>query len=146
MFTILSISDSDKHWQSAIQEYTKRLGKSVKILDIKPSRNGTPQQIIQADTEQMITQLKKFPSALKFLLSKEGKALDTLQFHALCRNQDVVFVIGGPYGLEEEKLLNLIDARIAFGSITLPHGLAKLTLLEQIYRIGTLETGKTYHY
>ena len=146
MFTILSISDSDKHRQSAIQEYTKRLGKSVKILDLKPSKNGTPQQIIQADTELIITQLQKFPTSQKFLLSKVGKPLDTLQLHALCRNHDTVFVIGGPYGLEEEKLLNLVDGRIAFGAITLPHGLAKLTLLEQIYRIGTLESGKTYHY
>ena len=73
MFTILAISDSDKHRQSAIQEYTKRLGKSVKILDLKPSKNGIPQQIIQADTELILTQLPKFPHTQKFLLSKEGK-------------------------------------------------------------------------
>jgi hypothetical protein len=39
MFTILSISDSDKHRNSAIQEYEKRLGKIVTIENIKPSKN-----------------------------------------------------------------------------------------------------------
>ncbi|HBB04224.1 TPA: hypothetical protein DCZ39_05025 [Patescibacteria group bacterium] len=39
-----------------------------------------------------------------------------------------------------------MDGKISFGAITLPHGLAKVTLLEQIYRIGTIEQGKSYHY
>jgi 23S rRNA (pseudouridine1915-N3)-methyltransferase len=35
---------------------------------------------------------------------------------------------------------------VSFGAITLPHGLAKLVLIEQLYRIGTIEAGKSYHY
>ena len=146
MFVILSISDSDKHRKLVVEEYSKRLGKSVKIVDIKPSRNGSTQQIIQTDTENVISSLKKFSEYKKILLSKEGKQLDTLALHTLLTNKDSVFIIGWPYGLDEQKLTPYIDSKISFGAITLPHGLAKVTLLEQLYRIWTIEQGKSYHY
>jgi 23S rRNA (pseudouridine1915-N3)-methyltransferase len=146
MFTILSISDSDKHRTSIVQEYTKRLGKSVKILDLKPNRNGNVQQIISADTENVITHLQKFSDTKKILLSKEWKQLDTLALHKLLTNQNAVFIIGGPYGLDEASLSKYIDMKISFWMITLPHWLAKTTLLEQLYRISTIEQWKSYHY
>lgn len=153
MFTILSISDSDKHRKSVVEEYTKRLGKSVKIIDIKPSKNGNNQQIITKDTETLLAHLQKFSNTTKILLSKEGKVLDTMQFATVCRNKNaesrfsgVVFIIGWPYGLDEQLLAKHINSKISFWAITLPHGLAKVTLLEQLYRIGTIEQGKSYHY
>jgi len=146
MFTILSISDSDKHREKVVEEYTKRLGKSVKIVNIKPSKNGNTHQIVAKDTETIIAHLQKFSDTKKVLLSKEWKCLDTHQLASLCKNKDVVFVIGWPYGLDEDVLTKYIDSKISFGSITLPHGLAKVTLLEQLYRIWTIEQGKSYHY
>lgn len=146
MFTILSISDSDKHREKVVEEYTKRLGRSVKITNIKPSKNGNTHQIIAKDTETVIAHLQKFSDGTKILLSKEGKCLDTHQLASLCKNKDMVFIIGWPYGLDEPLLSKYIDGKISFGSITLPHGLAKVTLLEQLYRIGTIEQGKSYHY
>jgi len=146
MFIILNISDSDKHWKAVIEEYTKRLGKSVKIENIKPHRNGNTEQMIQADTENIITKLGKFSEYKKFLLSKEGKQVDTLALHKLLTNQNCVFIIGWPYGLNEQELTKHIDSKISFWAITLPHGLAKVTLLEQLYRIETIEQWKSYHY
>jgi 23S rRNA (pseudouridine1915-N3)-methyltransferase len=146
MFTILSISDSDKHRQSVVDEYTKRLWKSVKIINLKPSKNGNVQQIISADTQNIITHLSKFSDTQKILLSKEWKPLDTMRLATLVRNKDSVFIIWWPYGLDEPALTKYIDSRISFGAITLPHGLAKVTLLEQLYRVGTIEQGKSYHY
>ncbi len=146
MFVILNISDSDKHRETVVEEYTKRLGKSVKIENIKPHRNGNTQQMIQADTENIIAKLGKFSEYKKILLSKEGKQLDTLALHKFLTNQNTVFIIGWPYGLNETELARHIESKISFGAITLPHSLAKVTLLEQIYRIGTIEQWKSYHY
>ena len=146
MFVILNISDSDKHWNAVIEEYTKRLGKSVKIIDLLPSRKWNTEQMIQADTENVIAKLEKFSEYQKILLSKEGKQLDTLALHKLFIDKNCVFIIGGPYGLNEPELSKYIDSKISFGAITLPHGLAKVTLLEQLYRIGTIAQGKSYHY
>lgn len=94
MFVILNISDSDKHRQSVIEEYTKRLGRSVKIVNLKPSKNGTHQQIIAKDTESVIAHLQKFSDMQKILLSKEGKQVDTIQLASSLKNKDAVFIIG----------------------------------------------------
>jgi len=102
--------------------------------------------MVQADTENIIAKLGKFLEYKKILLSKEGKQLDTIVLHKLFINQNTVFIIGGPYGLNEPELAKHIDSKISFGTITLPHGLAKVTLLEQLYRISTIEQGKSYHY
>ena len=146
MFVILSISDSDKHWNAVVDEYTKRLGKSVKIENITPSRKGNTKQMIQADTENIIAKLGKFSEYKKILLSKEGKQVTTMELHKQFMNKDIIFIIGGPYGLNEAELTKHIDSKISFGAITLPHGLAKVILLEQLYRISTIEQGKSYHY
>ncbi len=146
MFILLSISDSDKHRERVVEEYTKRLGKSVKIENIKPNRKGNTQQMIQADTENIIAKLERFSEYQKILLSKEGKQLDTLALHKFLTDKNCVFIIGWPYGLDEPVLAKYIDVKISFWAITLPHGLAKVTLLEQLYRISAIEQGKSYHY
>ncbi len=146
MFIIVSISDSDKHWNTIIEEYTKRLWKSVKIENILPSKKGTIEQIIQADTNNIIAKLAKFSGYKKILLSKEGKQLTTMDLYKQYIHTDTVFIIGGPYWLDEKELEKYIDGKIAFGAITLPHGLVKVMVLEQLYRISTIEKGKKYHY
>jgi 23S rRNA pseudoU1915 N3-methylase RlmH len=94
MFTILSISDSDKHREKVVEEYTKRLGKSVKIENIKPSRKGNNEQMIQADTENIIAKLEKFSEYKKILLSKEGKLVTTMDLHTMLTDKNCVFIIG----------------------------------------------------
>lgn len=148
MFSILCISDSDKHRNTAIQEYEKRLGKLISIENIKPAKNWSHDQIIQKDTENIIEILqKKYQQYHKIMMSKDGKLTSTEDFNSIIhKHNHVVFVIWGPYGLNENLISTVINEKIAFGKITLPHGLAKLTLLEQIYRSETIKTGKTYHY
>lgn len=148
MFTILSISDSDKHRNTAIQEYEKRLGKLVSIENIKPAKNGTHEQIIQKDTENIIQILeKKYQNYYKILMSKDGKLTSTEELEKIVHKQNhVVFIIWWPYGLNENQLSSIVNEKIWFGKITLPHWLAKLTLVEQIYRCETIRSGKYYHY
>lgn len=96
MYTILSISDSDKHRNSAIQEYEKRLGKSVSIENIKPAKNGSRDQIIQQDTENIIQMLnKKYKDHYKILMSKDGKLMTTEELEKTIHKQNhVIFIIG----------------------------------------------------
>lgn len=116
MFTILSISDSDKHWASAITEFEKRLGKTLQIENLKPAKNGTREQIIAKDTETIIQTLeKKYKTYCKIMMSKDGKLVNTEEFAKLCTTHNhIVFVIGGPYGLDESQLTNIIQTKIAF--------------------------------
>lgn len=72
MFTILCIADSDKHFTSAIDEYTKRLGKELKIENLKPFKDDNQQLVIQKETKNLIEILeKKYASWQKILLIKE---------------------------------------------------------------------------
>jgi len=76
-------------------------------------------------------------------LDERGKDMTTEQFATLLR-RETTFVIGGPDGLEESVKK---DAALLMrlSSLTLPHALAQVVLMEQIYRAATLLTGHPYH-
>lgn len=148
--TLLCISDSDKHFASALAEYMKRMNKTVDIINIKPVKHGSRQQIIDKETVSIIAKItkKKYTQSRIYLLSKEGKAYTSERFGKLLIEKYVptTFIIGWPYGLDEEQLASYIHWKISLGIHTMPHGLAKLVLLEQIYRATTIISGKSYHY
>ena len=149
MFVILSVSDSDKHFSWAIQEYVKRLGKDIKIENLKPYKADNHSLVIEKETESIIDILKKkYSDYQKFLLIKEGKLYDTLELANVLKQKDSVFIIGWPYWVDEERIKKEIPSikEISFGAITLPHWLAKLTLVEQLYRVSTIWIWKKYHY
>ena len=76
-------------------------------------------------------------------MDERGKDLTTAQFAKLLR-QETAFVIGGPDGLDE-KVKKEAAMLLRLSSLTLPHALAQVVLLEQIYRAATLLTGHPYH-
>ena len=81
------------------------------------------------------------------LLHRDGEMLDSLAFSRFLEQRrmsgrDMCFVIGGPYGLE----LDEVDHRFSLGAITLPHQLARVVLLEQLYRAHKILAGEPYHY
>ena len=77
MITILCISDSDKHFSVACEEYVKRLGKSVTIINLKPSKKDTAPEIIKQDTQEIMSKINTLKNNQVILLSKEGKIRDT---------------------------------------------------------------------
>jgi 23S rRNA (pseudouridine1915-N3)-methyltransferase len=76
-------------------------------------------------------------------LDERGRDCDTRAFSQLLL-QETAFLIGGPDGLDEsvKKDAALL---VRLSSLTLPHALAQVLLLEQIYRAATLLTGHPYH-
>ena len=82
------------------------------------------------------------------LLDVGGVAMDSLHFSRFLEQRrasarDLCFVIGGPFGgLELER----VDHRLSLGAITLPHQLARVVLLEQIYRGHKILAGEPYHH
>ena len=82
------------------------------------------------------------------LLDAEGQMLDSVELsHWLgerrCSGRDLCFVIGGPFGGLQ---LDGIDHHLSLGPLTLPHQLARVVLLEQLYRAHKLIAGEPYHY
>ena len=81
------------------------------------------------------------------LLHREGERPDSLTFSRFLEERrqsgrDLCFVVGGPYGLE----LETVEHRISLGLLTLPHQLARVVLLEQLYRGHKILAREPYHY
>ena len=84
--------------------------------------------------------------AFRVLLSSEGETFTSEDFAEWLEERrregrDVTFVIGGPKGLELQA-----DLRLSLGPMTLPHQLARVVLLEQIYRAHKILAREPYHY
>ncbi len=82
----------------------------------------------------------------KVLLASDGRMLDSVELSAWLEQRrqegrDLCFVIGGPRGLELEA-----DMRLSLGPMTLPHQLARVVLLEQLYRAHKILAREPYHY
>ena len=81
------------------------------------------------------------------LLASDGRELDSIEFSRWLEERrqegrDLCFVIGGPKGIE----LDRCDFRLSLGPMTLPHQLARVVLLEQLYRAHKILAGEPYHY
>ena len=81
------------------------------------------------------------------LLASDGREFDSIEFSEWLEQRrqdgrDVCFVIGGPRGLDLEQC----DTRLSFGLMTLPHQLARVVLLEQLYRAHKILAREPYHY
>ncbi len=87
------------------------------------------------------------PSTFVSLLHREGEQFDSLSFSRFLEDRrqagrDVCFVIGGALGLD----LDGVEHRFSLGPLTLPHQLARVVLLEQLYRAHKILAGEPYHY
>ena len=151
MYTILSVSDSDKHFDSAIAEYSKRMQKNLTIINLKPSKADHRETAITKDTTTILDRLEKNKEKYDYfiLLSILWKDYPTetrvRQFPVW---KKYCFIIWWPHGVDEERITqsNYPLTTIGLGKQTLVHGLAKLVLSEQIYRIWMTQNNRSYHY
>lgn len=142
----------EKYWRDAAAEYLKRLGpyadvRIVEITDRDPGRGGKARAL----AEEAGDILKAIPAQAHVIaLEIGGKQLSSEQFSAklsklgLDGRSHVAFIIGGSHGLAT-KVLARSDERLSFGAMTLPHNLAHVLLLEQVYRAFRIARGEPYH-
>jgi 23S rRNA (pseudouridine1915-N3)-methyltransferase len=109
------------------------------------SRRARLELVVVRDDEQVARRLPE--RAFVSLLDAGGEAPDSVEFSQFleARRQsglDLCFVVGGPFGLE----LREVQHRLSLGRMTLPHELARVVLLEQLYRAHKILAGETYHY
>jgi 23S rRNA (pseudouridine1915-N3)-methyltransferase len=97
------------------------------------------------DEEKVVNRIPD--RAFAVLLDQEGESLDSIAFSRWMEERrqsgrDICFVIGGHRGLELEHC----DLKLSFGPMTLPHQMARVVLLEQIYRAHKILAREPYHY
>lgn len=145
----------EKYWEDAIKEYSKRLGGycTLKIVELKEAK--LPKNASQADERNVI--VKEGEAVLGAIkdsdfvvaLEVEGKLVSSEDLArevelATFNHSTIDFVIGGSLGLSD-AVKKRADIGISMGRITLPHQLARVVLLEQIYRAYKIINKETYH-
>ena len=146
----------EKYWTMAVDEYSKRLGKYVKLEIIELPDEKAPESMSAAQEEQVKTKEgERILKAIKddayvITLEIEGKQLTSVELAELIEEKKlrgishIAFVIGGSLGLSDE-VIKKADYHLSFSKMTFPHQLMRVVLLEQIYRAERINKNEPYH-
>lgn len=146
----------EAYWRDAVAEYAKRLQRFgpfsiIELADLPEPKNASAadiQKIIAQEGEAMLAQLK--PRDYVVALCIDGKQRDSLAFaDDIARIESTgaaraVFLIGGSNGLSP-AVIGRANAKLSFSPMTFPHQLARVMLLEQLYRARKILANETYH-
>ncbi len=151
--TIIAIGKlKEPLYEEQIGDYLRRLKLYAKIdmLELSSESFTTADQQIKArrkEGERIIASAEKLQDAQIIVLDEHGPTLSSEEFaHELdLINRHIVFIVGGALGLSDD-VKERFSRRLALSSMTFPHELARLVLVEQIYRAATILNKKQYHY
>ncbi len=150
--TIVAVGKlKERHWREADAEYAKRLAPYARLETIEvPDRDVTADEARARATEGAGI-LRAIPEGASVVaLDVTGRALSSAEFarwlemHGIEGRSHVAFVVGGAAGLHADVLARA-DERISLGPMTLPHQLARVVLMEQLYRAFRIIRGEPYH-
>lgn len=146
----------EKFYLEAAKEYEKRLGGycQFRLLELPEQRlpdDPSPAQIRQALQKEAEEIAGKIPKGAWFcVLTPEGKNLSSEELAASLKNvknngkSAAVFLIGSSFGIDE-NLKKQADFQLSMGKMTFPHHLARIMVLEQLYRAEAIQAGSRYH-
>lgn len=129
--SVLAVSARLPDWaEAACAEYQKRMPKGYEVARIAVKHEARLRAALPRNARLVA-------------LDERGRDCTTRQFAGLLRSE-TAFVIGGPGGLHEE-IRKEAALLLRLSPMTLPHALAQVVLLEQIYRAASILTGHPYH-
>ena len=138
----------EDYYKDAISEYIKRLSKYTKVEIIELNDyNYDKEKTIREESKLIIDKLNN--NDYKILMDINGEILDSVSLSKklndlMISNSNITFIIGGSYGVSDE-LKRMVDYRLSFSSLTFPHQLFRVVLLEQIYRCFKIINNEEYH-
>ena len=137
---------------SGIKDYLKRLSHYIKveIITVKEGKikKGESENIIIEKESRSL--LQNVQGSYFVCLDRTGKQLDSLQLAGQLQNWEmqglkkISFIIGGPLGLSAD-ILKKADLVLSLSRMTFTHEMARLLLMEQLYRACTIKAGEKYH-
>ena len=129
-----------------VMEYKKRLTKYTKLEIIElPDYNYDVSKTINEEGKNILSKIndKDFVVTLEI----NGTSLDSVSFSKFINDnisKNITFVIGGSHGLSDE-VLKTSNYHLSFSSLTFPHQLFRVMLLEQVYRAFKIINNESYH-
>lgn len=150
---VIAVGNKMPDWITAgFNEYTKRMPREARIelIELKPEpRNSgkTAEQIMEAEALRILAALPS--NTLRIALDEHGATPTTKQFSQsmqqwLGDGRDVAFIIGGADGLHK-SVKQAAQQLLALSAFTLPHGMVRVLLAEQLYRAYSLLHNHPYH-
>jgi 23S rRNA (pseudouridine1915-N3)-methyltransferase len=137
--------DDVLHYERLLRRHAR-----LETVELPESRSGSaPRE--RAVSEEGARILGRLPErAHVSVLDREGALFASEDLAASIAERredgrDLCFVVGGPFGLAA-AVFERADARISLGRVTLPHQLARVVLLEQLFRAHKILAGEPYHY
>ena len=157
--TVIYCGDSGvEYFNTACKEYEKRISafSEIETVRIRPEaldeNKSLPQNVIdkslEIEAEKIISAIPK--GAYKIALCIEGKKISSEELSRLVNDKrengysSFAFIIGSSFGLSQ-RVKNMCDFKLSMSPMTFPHQLARVMILEQIYRGFTISAGKRYH-
>ena len=145
----------EKYWDAAYSEYLKRLKGycSPEVIEVREARlpanasAADERNVIETEGREILGRVGS--SDYVIALDIQGKELSSEELAAKISeisfiSSRISCIIGGSLGLSDE-VKKRADLRLSFGRITLPHQLARVVLLEQVYRAFKINAGEAYH-
>lgn len=144
--TILTVGKkSSDDYGRIFEDYIERISRFEKI-DVKYIKDfgvlTDDAVIVKKESDEIISKMKS--ASFSVLLDRQGKNATSMEFMKFVEKKDVMFIIGGINGVNEE-VRRSADASISFSRMTFPHKLARVILAEQIYRAYTIKNNMRYH-
>ena len=140
----------DRRLAELIDDYLQRLSKYAKydVRQLREARSSAaPSVVLEAEAEQLLSAIG--PDVYKVVLDEKGEQFSsqalarTIEQWQIKGKREVAFIIGGHYGLAE-SVKKSADKVWALSSLTLTHEMARLVLVEQLYRAYTIIHGHPY--
>lgn len=146
----------EKFYIQAAQEYEKRLGaycrfRLLELPEYKLPEDPSPAQIViglDKEAEQIISKIPK--GSWLCIWTPEGKMLSSedlaeqLKDVKLSGKSSACFLIGSSFGISQ-KIKDMADFKLSMSKMTFPHHLARIMVLEQLYRAEAIQAGSKYH-
>jgi 23S rRNA (pseudouridine1915-N3)-methyltransferase len=150
---LLAVGDRQPPWvDDAFGKYVERYPREWKfrldtIATVRRNKNDKSRQAMEAEGELITGKLN--PTERAVLLDERGKQFTSKQLASTLSDwqadgRDLCFIIGGPDGVSE-AVRQRADLVWSLSQLTLPHGMARALLSEQLYRAWSLQTGHPYH-
>jgi len=146
----------EKFYLSAAAEYEKRMKgycqfRILELPEVRLPEDPSPAEITTALEKEADTILQKIPKGAWFCtLTPEGKMLSSdglatkLKDIKLSGKSSACFLIGSSFGMAH-RLKEMADFKLSMGPMTFPHHLARVMVLEQLYRAEAIQSGSKYH-
>lgn len=139
----------EKYLKDACAEYSKRIsgfGK-IEIIEVQDEKDNRPDAMV-IEGEKILKNIRKSEYVVTLEINGESQSSEQLAKKmsslAIRGIPDITFVIGGSNGLHE-NVSKRADYKLSFSKMTFPHQLARVMLLEQIYRAYKINQGGKYH-